>query len=102
MSKRLSDADKAEIYRLLRAGEKQCDVAGHFGVSDSTISRVIQCYVQEQKRPPQIWMTDEQIENLYRAAAYTKAQIDRLAQLNGVPPRVIRRILCERGVLRDE
>lgn len=102
MSKRLSDADKAEIYRLLRAGEKQCDVARRFGVNDSTITYVIKSYVQDHKRPPQIWMTDEQIENLYRAAAYTKAQIDRLAQLNGVPPRVIRRILCERGVLRDE
>ena len=102
MSKRLSDADKAEIYRLLREGEKQCDVAKQFGVSDSAVSRAIKCYVEDHKRPPQIWMSDEQIENLYRAAAYTKAQIDRLAQLNGVPPRVIRRILCERGVLRDE
>lgn len=99
--KRLPKEVRAEIYRRLMDGEKQTELARIYGVTDSTITYLCRRYEESNRRPPQVWMTDEQIEHMYRAADYTKAQIERLAQLNGVTPRVIRRILSERGVLRE-
>ena len=79
-SKKITDADKLEIARLYRqAGDTTASLASRYGVSNSTISRLLKTSIPEaeyeiliqQKRGSKVGLEDESLAAIQESSVLT-------------------------------